>query len=280
MDGSSRESMRAALARLEQQIGAEPAPVAAPSGSSPAQEVSEGLYAVAGLLDREPSLRRAFTDPASGPDARRALVQALFARQLGSRPVAVLQELVASPWHSPADLREAVETLAAQAALVAAEADGVLDEVEDELFRFARLLEREPALRAALTDPGLPDRNKLAVVQELLGGRAQPATVRLVDVVVTRPRGRSLESALEELSRLAAARRQRLVAEVRVARPLDEAQTDRLAAALAGIYGRQVQLQVDVDPAVLGGVSVRVGDEVLDGTVSRRLADARRRLSR
>ena len=273
MDGSSRESMRAALARFEEQVGST-------SDAAASNEVSEGLYAVAGLLDREPSLRRALTDPASSPDSRRGLVAALLGRQLGARPVQVLQDLVASSWHSPADLREAVETLAAQAALVAAEGDGALDDVEDELFRFARLLEREPALRAALTDPGLPDDRKSGLVQTLLGTRARPATVRLVEVAVTRPRGRSLETVLEELSRLAAARRQRLVAEVRVAAPLETAQTERLQAVLARIYGRQVQLQVDVDPRVLGGVQVRVGDEVLDGTVVRRLDDVRRRLAR
>ena len=193
---------------------------------------------------------------------------------------AALQDLVASPWHSPADLREAVETLAAEAALVSAEGDGALDDVEDELFRFARLLDREPELRAALTDPGLPEDRKTGLVRALLGERARPATVRLVEVAVTRPRGRSLERVLEELSRLAAARRQRLVAEVRVASPLDDAQTARLAGSLARLYGRPVQLQVDVDPAVLGGVQVRVGDEVLDGTVARRLAEVRRRLAR
>jgi len=272
MDGSSRESMRGALGRLEELLGTQ-------ADGQGAAQVSEGLYSVAGLLDREPSLRRALTDPASSPDSRRGLVDALFGRQLSGLPLSVLRGLVSSPWHSPADLREAVETLAAQAALRAAEGNGVLDDVEDELFRFARLLEREPELRTALTDPGLPDDRKLGLVRGLLADRAQPATVRLVEVVVTRPRGRSIENALEELSRLAAARRQRLIAEVRVARPLEPQQAERLSAALAGIYGRQVQLQVAVDPAVLGGVQVRVGDEVLDGTVARRLQDVRRRLT-
>ena len=271
MEGASRESMRAALARFEEQV--------APQGSAAAGQVSKGLYAVAGLLDREPSLRRAFTDPASGPDSRRRLVDNLLGRQLAALPLGVLRELVASRWHSPADLREAVETLAAQAALASADADGVLDDVEDELFRFARLLEREPDLRSGLTDRGLPVQRRSALVRSLLEGRAQPATVRLVEVVVTRPRGRSLEASLEELSRLAAARRQRLVAQVRVARPLDAQQTERLSAALARLYGRQVALQVDVDERVLGGAQVRVGDEVIDGTVARRLADARRRLT-
>ena len=273
MDGASRESMRTALTRFEEQVGRE-------GDARAAGRVSEGLYSVAALLDREPSLRRALTDPASSPDSRNALVQGLFGRQLDAAPLQVLSELAVSPWHSPADLREAVETLAAQAALVAAEADGVLDDVEDELFRFARLLEREPQLRAALTDPGLPDERKTGLLESLLGGQAKPATVRLVEVAVTRPRGRSLETVLDELSRLAAARRQRLVAEVRAAAPLTAAQTDRLAAVLARIYGRQVQLQVDVDPGVLGGVQVRVGDEVLDGTVVRRLDEVRRRLTR
>lgn len=272
MDGVSRDSMRAALARFEEQVAA------LPDGSG-ASQISEGLYAVAGLLDREPSLRRALTDPASTPASRRGLVDALFAGQLGGLPLATLRELAAAPWSGPADLREAVETVAASAALQAAEGDGALDEVEDELFRFARTLEREPALRAALTDPGLPAERKSALLHGLLDGRSQPATVRLIEVAATRPRGRSLEAVLDELSRLAAARRQRLVAEVRVARPLDDAQTARLGSALARLYGREVALQVDVDPEVLGGVQVRVGDEVLDGTVLRRLETVRRELA-
>jgi F-type H+-transporting ATPase subunit delta len=244
--------------------------------SSDDAAVSDGLYAVARLLDREPSLRRAFTDPASSADSRRGLAQALLGTQLTPPALQVFSDLVAERWSAPVDLREAVELLAANAALRAAEAAGELDDVEDELFRFARLLGREPALRAALTDPGLPEDRKSAVLRELLGGRARATTVQLVEVAVTRPRARSLEAALDELAELAAQRRSRYVAQVRVARPLEPQQETRLVASLERLYGRKIQLQVDVDPSVLGGISVRVGDEVLDGTVQRNLGDVRR----
>jgi F-type H+-transporting ATPase subunit delta len=267
MQGASRAALAQSVSAFE---------TSDPASSG---EVSEGLYAVAALLDREPSLRRALTDPASSPDARRGLAQALLGRQLGEAPLAVLSDLVAQRWSSPADLRAAVEVLAADAALRAAEHDGVLDDVEDELFRFARLLEREPALRAALTDPGLPDDRKSGLLRELLGERARPQTLRLVEIAVTRSRGRSVETALDELADLAAQRRQRFVAQVRVARPLDLRQEARLSTALERLYGRRVQLQVDIDPAVLGGISVRVGDEVLDGTVQRNLEAVRRKLA-
>ena len=270
MRGASRDALERGRSSLEQSVG---------QGGQGSQDVSEGLYAVAALLDREPSLRRALTDPASSPDSRRGLVDAVLGGQLAPLPLGVFRDLAADRWNTSTDLRQAVESLAATAAMAQAEGEGVLDEVEDELFRFGRLLDREPALRAALTDPGLPQDRKHALLEDLLGGRAQATTLRLVRVAVTRPRTGSLEHALEQLSELAAQRRQRYVAQVRVARPLDADQHDRLAASLARMYGREVQLHVDVDPSVLGGVEVRVGDEVLNGTVSRSLEDVRRRLS-
>jgi len=272
VQGASRDSLKNALARFEERIGN--LPDGAGSG-----EVSEGLYAVAALLDREPSLRRAFTDPASTDVSRQQLVAALLGNQLAPLPLSVLDELVADRWNSPEDLREVVERLAATAALRAAEGAGTLDDVEDELFRFERLLEREPALRSALTDPGLPADRKVQLLRQLLGGKAQDATLRLLEIAVTRPRDRSLETAIQDLLDLAAARRARYVAKVRVALPLDADQEARLTASLTRIYGREVQLQVDVDPTVLGGIEVRVGDEVIDGTLSRRLHDVRRSLA-
>lgn len=271
MRGASRDALKRVLASFEQLIGALPDG----AGSS---DVSEGLYAVAALLDREPSLRRALTDPASSPAGRQALVDQLLGQQLAPLPMTVFSELVAERWNTSADLRTAVELLAATAALNAAEGSGALDDVEDELFRFARLLDREPALRAALTDPGLPADRKSALLRDLLVS-AQPVTLRLIEIAVTRPQAGSLETHLEELSRLAAQRRERYIAQVRVARPLDEGQEQRLAASLGRIYGRQIQLQIDVDPDVVGGVEVRVGDEVIDGSIEQRLQDVRRQFA-
>ena len=273
MQGASRTALKEAVARFDERVGS--LPDGAGSG-----EVSEGLYAVAGLLDREPSLRRALTDPASSPATRRGLVERLLGSQLPPLPVQVLQDVVEQPWSSPSDLRDGVEHLAATAALRAAEGSGELDDVEDELFRFSRLLEREPELRRALTDQALPAERKTQVVRDLLGGKARETTLRLVEVAVNRRRGRSLEDVLDELSQMAADRRERYIAHVRVAVPLDERQSERLRSSLTRLYGHEVDLQVELDPTVVGGVQVRVGDEVLDGTTTRKLESARRGLAR
>jgi F-type H+-transporting ATPase subunit delta len=266
MDKTSRDSLRRVTAQLEERDG------------TAAQQVSDGLFSVAVVLDTAPSLRRAFTDPSSSQEGRRQLVASLFGSQLNGPALEVLQDLVAAPWDGPTDLREAVEVVATTAAMTAAEAAGTLDDVEDELFRFARLLERETALRSALTDHGLPAERKAGLVGSLLA-TASPTTRRLIELAVTRPGEKSLEGRLRELEQLAAARRLMVVADVRVAQPLDVTQTARLTTALNRIYGRAVHLQVTIDPAVAGGVQVRVGDEVLDGTVARRLGDVRRRLA-
>jgi F-type H+-transporting ATPase subunit delta len=174
---------------------------------------------------------------------------------------------------------DALEELAASADLIAAQRDGGLDDVEDELFRFGRIAESSGELRAALSDRVAGGEAKAGLLHTLLGGRANPVTERLVTRLVTAPRGRSLENGIESLSKLAAARRDRMVAEVVSATPLSDQQKERLGAALAKIYGRRVHLNLDVDPAVLGGVRVRVGDEVINGSIADRLDEAARRMA-
>jgi F-type H+-transporting ATPase subunit delta len=242
--------------------------------------VSEGLFGVVRLLDTSGQLRRALGDPTTASQAKESLLDSLLGEQLDALPMRVLKEAVAQRWSSARDLVDAVEVLAVQAAFLVAEADGSLDQVEDEIFRFSRIVARDPELRAVLTDRGLPNDRKTALLSGLLGDRTRPETLRLVSALVSAPRGRTLEDGLAEYARLAAEIRERSVARVTSAVRLTEAQEERLAAALGRTLGRQVQLQVDVDPAVLGGVLVRVGDEVIDGTTRHHLRAARVALSR
>jgi F-type H+-transporting ATPase subunit delta len=167
----------------------------------------------------------------------------------------------------------------AQAMFSVAEAEHALDEVEDELFRFSRALERETELRDALTDPVFPSDRKRAVLGDMLGERANPMTVNLLGFVIEQGRARDLGAIVDELVALAAERREAAVAEVRTAVPLDAAHRDRLAQALGRATGRRIELKVVVDPSVVGGVVAKIGDQVIDGSVRRRLELARERLS-
>ena len=151
-----------------------------------------------------------------------------------------------------------------------------LDDVEDELFRFGRIASGEPELLAALSDQRLPDGQKRALLDELLAAKVAPASLQLIAQAAIHPRGRNLEANLADYARLVAAWRQRLIAVVRVATGLSDQQRQRLTRALSAIYGHGIQLNVVIDPQVVGGVSVQVGDEVIDGTLSSRLAALRR----
>jgi F-type H+-transporting ATPase subunit delta len=242
--------------------------------------VSEGLFSVVRLLDRSGQLRRALGDPTTARDARESLLDALLGAQLEPLAMRVLKDAVAQRWSSARDLVDAVEVLAVQAAFLVAEADGSLDDVEDELFRFSRIVAQDPSLRSVLTDRGLDGDRKTALLAGLLGDRTRPETLRLISALVLGPRGRTLEDGLAEYAGLAAEIRERSVARVTSAIRLTDAQEEQLAAALARTLGRAVQLQVDVDPAVIGGLVVRVGDEVIDGTTKHHLRAARVALTR
>lgn len=270
MNGASRAALAAARERLD---------ALTDSTSVDVAKLAEELTAVTALLHREVSLRRVVTDPARSAESKAELAGGLLRGQVGGEAVDLITGMVRSRWSQPRDLVDAVEELAAVAELTAAQRAGGLDEVEDELFRFGRIVESSPALRSALTDRAATVSAKTGLLTGLLGGKANPSTERLVVRLVTQPRGRSLEAGLGTLSRLAAARRNRMVAVVTTAVPLTEGQKQRLGAALARLYGQPMHLNLDVDPEVLGGVSVRVGDEVVDGTVAERLDEAARRLA-
>jgi F-type H+-transporting ATPase subunit delta len=190
----------------------------------------------------------------------------------------VVSELVSARWSRSIDLVEALEQLACRAVLGVAESDQSLDDVEDGLFRFGRILDREPQLSALLADQSAPADGRVGLLREVLGGKVGTVTATLLEQAVRTPRGRSLDRVAEELSELAAARRDRSVAHVRTAVRLSPDQEHRLAGALSRLYDRPISLQVELDPDLLGGLVVRVGGEVIDGSVAGKLASARRTL--
>ncbi|WP_327177997.1 F0F1 ATP synthase subunit delta [Streptomyces sp. NBC_01335] len=270
MNHASREALAAARERLD---------ALTDNTSVDAEKLAEELASVTALLDREVSLRRVLTDPAQSGEGKAELAGRLLRGQVSGEAVDLVSGMVRSRWSSSRDLVDATEELAATADLTAAQRAGALDDVEDEVFRFGRIVSSDTALRSALTSRTATSAAKSTLLRSLLGGKSRPATERLVTRLVTHPRGRSLEAGLDSLSKLAAARRERTVAVVTSAVPLTDVQKQRLGAALAKIYGRQMHLNLDVDPEVLGGVSVRVGDEVINGTIADRLDEATRRMA-
>jgi F-type H+-transporting ATPase subunit delta len=264
--GTSRDS----LATLRQQL--------TESGAGSAELGSE-LFAVATLLDGQPALRRALTDPARSGDERAGLAENLLRSQVGSTTLGLVTAAAKQSWGRPRDVADAIEHLGVLAEVMAAEGSGHLDDLEDELFRFGRLVAGNGELERALTDRAVPAAHRAELVHNLLDRKASPSTVGLVQQAVTAPRGLSLAEALESFGKIAADWRSRLVATVTTAVPLGASERDRLAAALARQYGHEIHLNVVVDPHVIGGIRVEIGEELIDGSIAGRLDDARRRLA-
>lgn len=241
-------------------------------------QLAEELFAVVDVLDNQPALRRVLTDPGIEPTARDALIEQLFGAQVSPATLHVLREATKLRWGGGAALAAAFERLGVRAVAASSVQAGTLDQVEDELFRFGRLVEGDVALRAAISDRSAPVSARQQLVSDLLDGKADTATVFLARRAAGE-RSRNFEITLESYLNVVAAERGRAVAHVVVARPLTEEQLQRLTEVLGSQLGRPVSLQVAVDPAVLGGVRVTVGDEVIEGTLSTRLAHARREIS-
>jgi F-type H+-transporting ATPase subunit delta len=240
--------------------------------------LAEELFAAADVIGGDLQLRAALSDAGQPSGARVGTVQALFGPRLSALAVETLGDVVGHRWPDPTTMAEAIEALAAQAAFLVAEREGTLDAVEDELFAFSRAVAGSADLQMALTDPSVGPTAKQALVESLLEGRAARQTVQVVGHALANLRGRRADSVLEDLMGLAGEQRGRAVAEVRVARPLDPDQAARLGAALSRLHGREIRMNVAVDPTVVGGVSVRLGSEVIDGTLVTRIEQARRTL--
>jgi F-type H+-transporting ATPase subunit delta len=242
---------------------------------------SAELSALARLLVREPVLRKHLADKADESAAPKiAIVDRLFAGKLTAATIELLHTAVAQRWSLSTDLSSSIHRFARLSTLIEAERTGVIETVEDELFRFGRVLDANPRLAALLGDASTQAEGRVTLLRSVLDGKANPLTSRLLEDAASWPRVEHFAALVDKLAAMAAARRGESVAHVVAAAPLTAEQIARCGAVLARIYGRSISVQIDVDPEVLGGLRITVGDEVIDGTIATRLAAAASQLPR
>jgi len=269
---------RHALAELRERLNAVLPSLASGDGAS-LETFARELYSVCDLLAGQPRLRRTLADASTNDSTRANLARTLLRGRISEGAVELVASAVELRWSSPWDLADSLEISADDALLSAAEELGQLDEVEDELFRFERILANSGELVAALDEGGVPAERRAGLLNSVLDGKVHPITSELLRHAVGSERKRNLELAIDNLLEASAARRERSVARVISASELTDEQSDRLGTALSRIYGRPINVRSAVDPDVRGGLVVRVGDEVIDGTVATRLAATRAALA-
>jgi F-type H+-transporting ATPase subunit delta len=267
MSSASREAYAAAADQLTASAGTATAAQLATT--------ADDILSVAAVLRSQPRLRRALIDPSRSGDDRAGLLSSLLSGKVSAQALEVLSTLVAGRWSTPNELLNATERLGIDALLDSGAKEDKLSEVEDELFRFGQIVSGNSQLAVTLSDPGASTERRVKLIDDLLKGKAQPVTVRLLEVAIEGYGGRSFESSLSRLVEATAAKRDRQVAYVTVAKALTDSEEDRLSAKLTEIYGHQISLKVDVDPSIIGGISVQVGSDLYDGTILRRLNEAR-----
>ncbi|MFL6089514.1 MAG: F0F1 ATP synthase subunit delta [Aeromicrobium sp.] len=240
--------------------------------------IGDELFSVAAALDATPAVRRILTDPSTEADARAGVAASVLGDKVSAATLAVIDTAVRGRWTGGRALSDAVELAGVAAHVAAADKAGSLDAVETELFETQRIIDAERELRATLSDRTIPASHKATLVDTIFDGKVAPATLALLRQAAGARAG-SFDAVLERFADEVAARRNRTLAEVRAAAPLSDADLERLAAALSAKYGRTVHLNTIVDPTIIGGLKVSIGDDIIDGTIAGRLEDARRQLA-
>ena len=271
LKGSSRLSLVATRVQLEKLISS--------SDPSVASKVSADLLAIVTVLDSSIALRRALTDYARDAASKVELSKTVFSGVQSENAFALLSTMVGLRWSSPRDLGDVIELLGVEAATVGVEKASQLDQLESELFAFAQIVAKNPELRATFALRSTSEVKKSDLVSALLSGKALQASIDLISFLVDHPRGRNLESGLSEFADVISARKARLIAHVVSANPLTSEQTTRLTSALTKMMGHEIRVNVSVEKEVVGGLSIRIADELIDGTLIARLAQADRLLA-
>lgn len=269
MQGSSRKAVSGTRAALNRTL----------SGAGDPLATARDLFAIVDVIDANATLRRALGDPTGEPHSKKALVQRLFAGKVGYEALDVLNEAAGERWSNERDLSDALERMAIEATTASAERNVRADDLENQLFRFERAVAGNAELRDALSERGRAASDKDALVSRLLNGKVTPETMLLAQRAGAHPRGRKFEGCVTEMLDGISARRGQSQALVTSAVALNGEQADRLRNALSKMYAKPVQLNQVVDPHVMGGIKIEIGDDVIDGTIARRLDEARTHLS-
>jgi F-type H+-transporting ATPase subunit delta len=274
MAGVSSESLTAALVALEAKL---------PFASL---QLAKELFGILGTVDSSAGLRRALTDPSRSGDEKSALVKQLFSGKVSADAAEIASGLAGSRWASARDIGDALETLAASVVIAVAEnksavsASGItgLEALENDLFAFNQAVDSSHEVQRALSEPQASPAAKIALAEKLVPNASEEAKV-LIGQAVSQPRGLKVTNLVRRFAELAAKRQQRWIATVSVTRPLTETQTSRLQAGLNALYGRELKINMNVDPALIGGIRIQVGDEVVDASVLTRLGQLQRQLA-
>lgn len=274
MAGVSSESLTAALVALEAKL---------PYASL---QLAKELFGILGTVDSSAGLRRALTDPSRSGDEKSALIKQLFGGKVSADAVEIAGGLASSRWASARDIGDALETLAASVVIAVAEnksavsASGIsgLEALENDLFSFNQAVESNHEVQRAVSEPQAGSAAKVALAEKLVPTASEEAKV-LIGQAVSQPRGLKATKLVRRFAELAAKRQQRWIATVSVTRPLTETQTSRLQAGLNALYGRELKINMNVDPALIGGIRIQVGDEVVDASVLARLGQLHRQLA-
>ena len=267
-------SSRASVITLQKSL----ADAVSKQSAAEATAFASDLFTTLTVLSNSIGVRRALTDNARDESAKAELISNLFGKNIGSSAQDLLAKAASLRFSTPGELADAIEHLAVEAEAAAAEKNNELDKLESQLFDFTRVLVANPGLRQALNTSSDTDTNKVALLESIVQSKYANSTVNLLRRVVLLRRGRNIDATLAAYFHYVSTRKNRLVAHVKTAVALTDAQQSKLITALSKQMGRDVHINIEIDPKVLGGISIRYADDVIDGTMVSRLAEAGRAL--
>ena len=270
LGGSSRQSLALLRVDLDEKLKN--------LTSADCATLSDELFHIWSSLDSSIGLRRALTDPARDATSKSELIANLFGKVLSAKTLEIFSKAVSLRWSNPAQLADAIEQIAVEAEAAVANVDDKLDLVLSEIFNFSKIILENPELRLALINRADSVERKQELLKSIFGQKFTSSSQRLLSKSVEGRGNRGIEKSISAYSNALTARRNRLNAHIKSSIALSDGQAKKLADSLTMKIGQPVHLNIEIDPSVLGGISIRFGDEVIDGTISNRLAEASRAL--